>query len=268
MEPVFSLCVLIVRLLIVPVLAISSGLSTSFLVSELFSHLRIFSMTSAVAPQWNYSRSIHSLEDGIVNFCWLRNCEFSRRLNLTKLLCGLVFACSFILFTSRLLPILLLASKWFFDLRSCATLLFGACCDLFVKFLPYFKFNTTCSWEYLSHFVHHTCFQLWRLLPYSGWGNMRCSNCFQLYAVLKYRSALAGLTIWLFKRCIVCCHYTAQASCFAVFVESGTRKLRKVVESRTKFLFDVPRQNCCYNDTLAAALWLVRWFWGIILNYF
>ena len=34
-------------------------------------------------------------------------------------------------------------------------------------------------------------------------------------------------------------HYSAQASYFAVFVESGTRKLRKVVESRSKFLFDV-----------------------------
>ena len=30
--------------------------------------------------------------------------------------------------------------------------------------------------------------------------------------------------------------YSAQASYLAVFVESGTRKLRKVVESRTKFL--------------------------------
>ena len=53
-----------------------------------------------------------------------------------------------------------------------------------------------------------------------------------------------------------------------LFVESGTRKLRKVVESRTKFPFDVervldfttvlvswiPRQHCCYNDTFAAAL--------------
>ena len=36
-------------------------------------------------------------------------------------------------------------------------------------------------------------------------------------------------------------HYSAQASYFAVFVESGTRKLRKVVESRTKFLFYVKR---------------------------
>ena len=36
-------------------------------------------------------------------------------------------------------------------------------------------------------------------------------------------------------------HYSAQASYFAVFVESGTRKLRKVVESSTKFLFDVKR---------------------------
>ena len=53
-----------------------------------------------------------------------------------------------------------------------------------------------------------------------------------------------------------------------LFVESGTRKLRKVVESRTKFLFDVKRvldsttmlvldsssQYCCNNDTFAAAL--------------
>ena len=36
-------------------------------------------------------------------------------------------------------------------------------------------------------------------------------------------------------------HYSAQASYFAVFAESGTRKLRKVMESRTKFLFDVKR---------------------------
>ena len=36
-------------------------------------------------------------------------------------------------------------------------------------------------------------------------------------------------------------HYSAQASYFAVFVEPGTRKLRKVVESRTKYLFDVKR---------------------------
>ena len=36
-------------------------------------------------------------------------------------------------------------------------------------------------------------------------------------------------------------HYSAQASFSLIFVESGTRKLRKVVESRTKFLFDVKR---------------------------
>ena len=36
-------------------------------------------------------------------------------------------------------------------------------------------------------------------------------------------------------------YYSAQASNFAVFVESGTRKLRKVVESKTKFTFDVER---------------------------
>ena len=36
-------------------------------------------------------------------------------------------------------------------------------------------------------------------------------------------------------------HYSAQASFLLLFVESGTRKLRKVVESRTKFLFDVKR---------------------------
>ena len=36
-------------------------------------------------------------------------------------------------------------------------------------------------------------------------------------------------------------HYSAQASFLLLFVESGTRKMRKVVESRTKFLFDVQR---------------------------
>ena len=36
-------------------------------------------------------------------------------------------------------------------------------------------------------------------------------------------------------------HHSAQASFSLLFVESGTRKLRKVVESRTKFLFDVKR---------------------------
>ena len=28
----------------------------------------------------------------------------------------------------------------------------------------------------------------------------------------------------------------------------------------------IPRQHCCYNDTFAAALWLVRWFWVIIFG--
>ena len=28
----------------------------------------------------------------------------------------------------------------------------------------------------------------------------------------------------------------------------------------------IPRQYCCYNDTFAAALWLVRWFWIIIFG--
>ena len=28
----------------------------------------------------------------------------------------------------------------------------------------------------------------------------------------------------------------------------------------------IPRQYCCYNDTFAAALWLVRWFWVIIFG--
>ena len=36
-------------------------------------------------------------------------------------------------------------------------------------------------------------------------------------------------------------HYSAQASFLLLFVEFGTRKLRKVVESRTKFTFDVER---------------------------
>ena len=36
-------------------------------------------------------------------------------------------------------------------------------------------------------------------------------------------------------------HHSAQASFSLLFVESGTRKLRKVVESWTKFLFDVKR---------------------------
>ena len=28
----------------------------------------------------------------------------------------------------------------------------------------------------------------------------------------------------------------------------------------------IPRQYCCYNDAFAAALWLVRWFWVIIIG--
>ena len=36
-------------------------------------------------------------------------------------------------------------------------------------------------------------------------------------------------------------HHSAQTSFSLLFVESGTRKLRKVVESRTKLLFDVKR---------------------------
>ena len=36
-------------------------------------------------------------------------------------------------------------------------------------------------------------------------------------------------------------HHSAQASFSLLFVESGTRKLRKVVESRTKFRLDVKR---------------------------
>ena len=71
-----------------------------------------------------------------------------------------------------------------------------------------------------------------------------------------------------------------------LFVESGTRKLRKVVESRKKWIFLslpfslmlsvpwiprqclswIPRQYCCYNDAFAAALWLVRRFWVIIIG--
>ena len=40
---------------------------------------------------------------------------------------------------------------------------------------------------------------------------------------------------------VVYTHHSAQASFSLLFVESGTRILRKVVESRTKFLFDVKR---------------------------